>query len=132
MTTPRDSSAWNYRELETLLTLSGSLTEWGIEPLTIGSIRKNRTTKLSTNVNFDTRFGFKACLGVKYEVRMYFCMRKRWLQLGKNSTEKFRRMNSKVEIVRKSEDSDHLQTKILFCNRQMPKNICSIKSYSNT
>ena len=34
--TPRDSYAWNYRELGTLLTLSESLAEVGFEPLTIG------------------------------------------------------------------------------------------------
>ena len=39
MTTPRDSYTWNYRELATLLTLSDSLVEVGLEPLTIGSIQ---------------------------------------------------------------------------------------------
>ena len=43
VTTPRDSYAWNYSELATLLTLSESLVEVGLEPLTIGSMRKNLT-----------------------------------------------------------------------------------------
>ena len=47
VTTPRDSHAWNYRELATLLTLSESLAEVGLEPLTIGSVCKNLTTELS-------------------------------------------------------------------------------------
>ena len=47
MTTPRDSYAWNYRELTTLLTLSESLAEVGLEPVTIGSMRKNLTIELS-------------------------------------------------------------------------------------
>ena len=37
VTTPRDSYAWNYRELATLLTLSESLAEGRFEPLTIRS-----------------------------------------------------------------------------------------------
>ena len=37
LTTPRDSYAWNHRDLATLLTLSESLAEAGFEPLTIGS-----------------------------------------------------------------------------------------------
>ena len=36
VTTSRDSYAWNYRELATLLTLSESLAKDGFEPLTIG------------------------------------------------------------------------------------------------
>ena len=47
VTTPRDSYAWNYRELATLLTLSESLAEVGLEPLTIGSMRKNVTIELA-------------------------------------------------------------------------------------
>ena len=47
MTTPRDSHAYNYRELVTLLTLSESLAEEGLEPLTIGSMRKDHTIDLS-------------------------------------------------------------------------------------
>ena len=47
MTTPSDSYAWNYRELTTLLTLSESLAEVGLEPLTIGSIRKSLTIEIS-------------------------------------------------------------------------------------
>ena len=43
VTTPRESYAWNYRELATLLILSESLAELGLEPLTIGSMRKNLT-----------------------------------------------------------------------------------------
>ena len=46
MTTPRDSYAWNYRELATLLTRSESLAECGFEPPTIGSMRKNLTIEL--------------------------------------------------------------------------------------
>ena len=45
VTTPRDSYAWNDRELATLLTLSESLAEVGLEPLTIGSMRNNLTNK---------------------------------------------------------------------------------------
>ena len=44
--TPRDSYAWNYRDLATLLTLSESLAEVGFEPLTLESMRKNLTTGL--------------------------------------------------------------------------------------
>ena len=47
MTTPRDSYARNNRELATLLTLSGSLAEGGLEPFTIGSMRNNLTIELS-------------------------------------------------------------------------------------
>ena len=47
VTTPRNSYAWNYRKLATLLTLSESLAEVGLEPLTIGSMRKNLTIELS-------------------------------------------------------------------------------------
>ena len=47
VTTPRDSYAWNYRELATLLILSESLAKVGREPLTMGSMRKNLTTELS-------------------------------------------------------------------------------------
>ena len=47
VTTPRYSDVWNYRELATLLILSESLAEAGPEPLTIGSMRKNRTIELS-------------------------------------------------------------------------------------
>ena len=47
VTSPRDSNAWNYRELTTLLTLSESLAEVGLEPLTVGSIRKNLAIELS-------------------------------------------------------------------------------------
>ena len=43
VTTFRDSYAWNYRELVTLLTLSESLADVRLEPLTIGSMRKNLT-----------------------------------------------------------------------------------------
>ena len=43
---PRDSYAWNYRELATLLNLSESLAEGGFEPLTIRSKRNNLTTEL--------------------------------------------------------------------------------------
>ena len=46
VTIPRDSYAWNYRELVTLLILSESLAEGGIEPLTMGSMCKNLTTDL--------------------------------------------------------------------------------------
>ena len=46
-TTHRDSYAWNYRELVTLLTLSESLAEVGLELLTIRSMRKNLTIELS-------------------------------------------------------------------------------------
>ena len=49
MTTPRDSYAWNYRELVTLLTLSESLAGGRFEPLPIGSMSKNLTTKLSVH-----------------------------------------------------------------------------------
>ena len=35
VTTPRDSYAWNYRKLTTLLALSVSLADGGLEPLTI-------------------------------------------------------------------------------------------------
>ena len=45
VTTPRDSYAWNCRELATLLALSESLAEVGFEPLTIRSMRKNLTTE---------------------------------------------------------------------------------------
>ena len=38
LTTPRDSYAWNYRELTTLLTLSEISAESGFELLTIGSM----------------------------------------------------------------------------------------------
>ena len=51
MTTPRDSYTWNYRELATLLTLSESITEVGLEPLTIGSMRKNLTIELPSLVS---------------------------------------------------------------------------------
>ena len=47
VTTPRDSYTWNYRELATLLVLSESSAEGGLEPLTIGSMRKNLTTEVS-------------------------------------------------------------------------------------
>ena len=47
VTTPRDSYALNYRELATLLILSESLAEVGLEPLTIGSMRKDLTIALS-------------------------------------------------------------------------------------
>ena len=47
VTTSRDFYAWNYRELATLLTLSASLAEVGLEPLTIGSMRKNLTIEIS-------------------------------------------------------------------------------------
>ena len=47
VTTPRDFYAWNYRELATLLALSESLAEVGLEPLTTGSMRKNLITELS-------------------------------------------------------------------------------------
>ena len=43
VTTPRASYAWNYRDLATLLTPSKSLAEVGLEPLTIGSMRRNLT-----------------------------------------------------------------------------------------
>ena len=39
VTTPRDSYAWNYRELTTLLALSEGLAEGGFEPLTIRSMQ---------------------------------------------------------------------------------------------
>ena len=41
VTTPRDSYAWNYREPMTLLALSESLVESGLEPVTMESIRTN-------------------------------------------------------------------------------------------
>ena len=44
VTTLRDSYACYYRELATLLTLSVGLAERGLEPLAIGSIRKNLTS----------------------------------------------------------------------------------------
>ena len=47
VTTPRDFYAWNYRELVTLLTLSEGSAEVGLEPLTVGSMRKNLTIELS-------------------------------------------------------------------------------------
>ena len=47
VTTPRDSYAWNYRELATLLTLSESSAEDAFEPLSMGSMRKNLTNELS-------------------------------------------------------------------------------------
>ena len=47
VTTRRDTYAWTYRELATLLTLSESLAETGLEPLNIGSMRKNLTIELS-------------------------------------------------------------------------------------
>ena len=46
VTTPPDSYAWNYRELATLLTLRESLAEGELEPLTIGSMRKNLATEI--------------------------------------------------------------------------------------
>ena len=46
VTTPRDSYAWNYGELATLLILSEILAESGFEPSTLGSMRKNLTTEL--------------------------------------------------------------------------------------
>ena len=45
--TPRNSYAWNYRELATRLTLGESLAEVGLEPLTIGLMRKTITAELS-------------------------------------------------------------------------------------
>ena len=47
VTTPRDSYAWNYRELATVLILSESLAKGGFESMTIGSMRKNLTIELS-------------------------------------------------------------------------------------
>ena len=41
VTTARYSHFWNYRELVTLLTLSGSLAETGLEPLTLELMSKN-------------------------------------------------------------------------------------------
>ena len=40
MTTPRDSYAWNYRDLATLVTLNETLAAVGFEPLTIRLTRK--------------------------------------------------------------------------------------------
>ena len=48
--TPRDPYTWNCRELATLLTLSESLAEVGLKPLTIGSMRKNLTIELSLHL----------------------------------------------------------------------------------
>ena len=45
MNTLGDSYAWNYRKLGTLLTRSEILAEGGLEPLTIGPMRKNLTTE---------------------------------------------------------------------------------------
>ena len=42
VTTPRNSDAWNYRELATLHTLRQRLAEDGFEPFTIGSMGENR------------------------------------------------------------------------------------------
>ena len=47
VTTPRESCAWHYRELATLLTLSERSAEVGLEPLTIGSMCKHLTIGLS-------------------------------------------------------------------------------------
>ena len=47
VTIPRDSYAWKYREMVTVLTLSESLAEVGFEPLTIGSMRKSLAVELS-------------------------------------------------------------------------------------
>ena len=47
VTTPRDSYAWNYRELATLLALCESLAEGGFEPLSIASMRMDPATELS-------------------------------------------------------------------------------------
>ena len=48
VTAPRDSYAWNYRELATLLALNESLAEAAFEPLTIGAAMcKNLNTELS-------------------------------------------------------------------------------------
>ena len=47
VTVPRDSYAWNHRELAILLTLNESLAEVGLEPLTIGSMGKNLAIELS-------------------------------------------------------------------------------------
>ena len=43
---PRDSIAWNYRELTTLLNLCENLAEVGFNPLTMRSTNKNLTTEL--------------------------------------------------------------------------------------
>ena len=50
MTTLRASYAWNHRELATLLTLSESLAEVGLEPLTIGPMHKSLTIELSSHL----------------------------------------------------------------------------------
>ena len=52
VTTPRDSYAWNSRELATLLPVSESLVEGGLEPLTIRSMRKNLTTELYWHLKY--------------------------------------------------------------------------------
>ena len=60
MTIPRDSYVWNYREQATLLSVSESLAEVGLEPLTVGSMRKNLTIELSwhlLNWDLDSKFG---------------------------------------------------------------------------
>ena len=52
VTTPRDSYAWNYIELATLLTLGEGLAEVGLKPLTTGSMRKNLTIELSWHLKW--------------------------------------------------------------------------------
>ena len=67
VTTPRDSYAWNYRELATRLTLSELLAEVGLEPLTIGSMRRIPITELSLSVTSFSRKCFTTNLWNKNE-----------------------------------------------------------------
>ena len=59
VTTSRDSYAWNYRGLDTLIALSKILADRGFEPLIIGSyMRKNLTAELSCmwELKFEPKF----------------------------------------------------------------------------
>ena len=50
--TLKDKFRRNHRELATLPTLSEILAEGGVEPLTIGSVGKNLTTELSSELPY--------------------------------------------------------------------------------
>ena len=76
VTTPLDSYAWNYRVLAPPLTLSESLAEVGLEPLTIGSMRKDLPlSNPDTLSQLDRCSSQTVIFAIKVEMQLTDCLK---------------------------------------------------------